>query len=115
MWNDNRGCICHPLQCQLHCHPLSWGEALPSFQSLVGWVRGGFLEEVTYSDLMGKKSSALQGGLGALEIRGVGDIKGPEWRGWVTQGGKQPAGQEDSGSQGSPPGCRWTLAHLPGR
>lgn len=94
---------------------LSWGEALPSFQSLVGWARGGFPEEVIYSDLMGKKSSALQGGLGALEIRGVGDIKGPEWRGWVTQWGKQPAGQEDAGGQGSPPGCGWMLAHLPVR
>ena len=31
----------------------------------MGWVTGGFLEEVTYSDLMGKKSSVLQGGLGA--------------------------------------------------
>lgn len=100
--NNNRGCI-RPHQCQTHCHPLSWGEALPSFQSPVGWVTGGFLEEVIYSDLMGKKSSALQGGLGDLEIRGVGDIKGPEWGGQITQGRKQPAGQEDSGGQGSPP------------
>lgn len=37
---------------------------------------GGFLEEVIYSDLMGKKSSALQGA-GDLEDKRCGGHQGP--------------------------------------
>lgn len=39
-------------------------------------------------------------------MRGVGDIKGPEWGGRVTQGRKEPVGQEDSGGQVRPPGVQ---------
>ena len=115
MRKDNRGCIHCPHRCQPDCRSLSWGEALPHFQSPVGWVRRGFLEEVIYSDLMGKKSSALQGGLGTLEIRGVGDIKGPEWGGWVTRAGNSLQARRTREVRAAPPGCSWTRAHLPVR
>ena len=67
----------------------------------MGRVRGGFLEEVIHSGLKGRKSNALQRGLGALEIRVVEKSRAQSVE-QATQGRKLLAGQEDSGGQGSP-------------